>query len=239
MHLQDGYTHANWIFSDEIIKNVTSFDFTSSYPYTMCTHKFPMTEFKKCNIKRVEQMSDSFAYLVVVRFKNIKSKYYNNFISQSKCLRIRNGRYDNGRVISAEELEIVLTDIDFKFLLSVYTGTYEILESYYSRYDYLPKELVNFILDKYVIKTEYKDVVGKEVEYALEKAKYNSIYGMCVTNNIRDDVIFDNETGWSEIPISNEEILKKLDYEKRRGFLSFSWRVLGHSFSEDIIFYLI
>ena len=28
---------------------------------------------------------------------------------------------------------------------------------------------------------------------AIEKAKYNSIYGMTVTNNIRDEVIFDND----------------------------------------------
>ena len=188
-----GYTHANWLFTDEIVKNVTSYDFTSSYPYVMCTHKFPMNEFKKCNIKSVEQISESFAYLLNVKFTNIKCKYYNNFISLSKVSRIKNGRYDNGRIISADEIEIILTDIDFKFILQTYTGRYEILESYYSRYDYLPKELINFILDKYVVKTEYKDVEGKEVEYAIEKAKYNSIYGMTVTNNIRDEVIFDNE----------------------------------------------
>lgn len=193
MHLLVGYTHANWLFTDEIIKNVTSYDFTSSYPYVMCTHKFPMNEFKKCNIKSVDQMSESFAYLLNVKFTNIKCKYYNNFISLSKVTRIKNGRYDNGRIISADEIEIILTDIDFKFILQTYTGRYEILESYYSRYDYLPKELINFILDKYVIKTQYKDVEGKEVEYAIEKAKYNSIYGMTVTNNIRDEVIFDNE----------------------------------------------
>lgn len=193
MHLLVGYTHANWLFTDEIIKNVVSLDECSAYPYTMCTHKFPMNEFKKCNIKSVEQMSESFAYLLNVKFTNIKCKYYNNFISLSKVTRIKNGRYDNGRIISADEIEIILTDIDFKFILQTYTGRYEILESYYSRYDYLPKELINFILDKYVIKTQYKDVEGKEVEYAIEKAKYNSIYGMTVTNNIRDEVIFDND----------------------------------------------
>ena len=169
----------------------------------MCTHKFPMNEFKKCNIKSVSQMVDTFAYLLKVKFTGkkdsdgkiipMKCKYYNNFISLNKVTRIKNGRYDNGRIISADEIEIILTDIDFKFILQTYTGRYEILESYYSRYDYLPKELINFILDKYVIKTQYKDVEGKEVEYAIEKAKYNSIYGMTVTNNIRDEVIFDNE----------------------------------------------
>lgn len=121
-------------------------------------------------------MTESFAYLLNVKFTNIKCKYYNNFISLSKVTRIKNGRYDNGRIISADEIEIILTDIDFKFILQTYTGRYEILESYYARYDYLPKDFINFILDKYVIKTEYKDVEGKEVEYAIEKSKFNSLY---------------------------------------------------------------
>ena len=48
---------------------------------------------------------------------------------------------------------------------------------------------------------------------------------MSVTNNIKDEVIFDNETGWSEIPLSNDDILKSLEKEKKQGFLSFSWGV--------------
>ena len=220
-----GYTHANWIYTDEIVKNVTSYDFTSSYPYVMTTHKFPMSEFRKCNVKNINQIVNSFAYIFYVKFKNIKCKYFNNFISQSNCKRIKNARYDNGRIISADEIEIVLTDVDFKFILSTYTGTYEIIESYFARYDYLPIQFINFILEKYKLKTQYKNVKGKEVEYSIEKAKFNSLYGMSVTNNIKDTVIFDNELGWNEIPINNEEILKQLGKEKKQGFLSFSWGV--------------
>ena len=83
-----GYTHANWIYADEIIKDVSSYDFTSSYPYVMVTHKFPMSLFLKCNLKKFEQMSKNFAYLIHINFKNIKCKYFNNFISQNKCTKI-------------------------------------------------------------------------------------------------------------------------------------------------------
>ena len=48
---------------------------------------------------------------------------------------------------------------------------------------------------------------------------------MSVTNNIKDDVIFDNELGWNEIPIGNERILKELEKEKKQCFLSFAWGV--------------
>lgn len=220
-----GYTHANWIYANEIIKNVTSYDFTSSYPYVMVTHKFPSKEFKKCNIKNKSQMLTSMSYILVVKFKNLKCKYYNNFISQSKCRHIKGGKYDNGRLIGAEEIEIVLTDVDFYFITATYSCEYEILESYYSRYDYLPKDYINFILDKYVVKTKYKGIEEKKLEYNLEKAKFNSLYGMTVTNNIKDIVIFDNDYGWSEVPMKNDEILESLEKEKKQGFLSFAYGV--------------
>lgn len=59
---------------------------------------------------------------------------------------------------------------------------------------------------------------------------------MTVTNNIKDSVSYDNITGWSETPISNDEIEKKLQDEKKKGFLSFSYRLLDNSDSPEIIF---
>lgn len=220
-----GYTHANWIYTDEIIKNVDSWDFTSSYPYILVTHQFPSTEFKRCYIKDVKNMSKRFAYILVVKFKNIKCKYFNNFISQSKCRNIKGGKYDNGRIIEAEELETTITDIDFYFILQSYNCQYEIEEIYYSKYDFLPKQFIEFVLEKYVNKTEFKNVEGKEVEYMKEKNKFNSLYGMSVTNMIRDEVIFDNKEGWFEKPLTNTEIISALQNEKKKGFLSFAYGV--------------
>ena len=48
---------------------------------------------------------------------------------------------------------------------------------------------------------------------------------MSVTNNIRDEVIYDNDRGWSEEPLTNEEIFKKLLEEEKTGFLSFAYGV--------------
>ncbi len=220
-----GYTHSNWIYTDEIIKNVDSFDFTSSYPFVMLSNKFPSTAFRKCNIKTENDLISRFAYILVVKFKDIKTKYYNNFISLSKCRNIRGGRYDNGRIIEAKELEMTLTDIDFKFILKSYNCKYEILESYYSIYNYLPETFINFILDKYEKKTKLKNVVGKEIEYSREKSNFNSLYGMSVTNTIRDEVIYDNEKGWSTRELENIEILMMLQDEKAKSFLSFAYGV--------------
>ena len=171
-------------------------------------------------------MLKNFAYIIVVKFKNIRCKYYNNFISQSKCRSIKNGKFDNGRIIYAEEIEIVLTDIDFNFILDTYKyESYEIEESYYSVYDYLPTTFIKFVLEKYVNKTKFKNVEGMEVEYAKEKNKFNSLYGMSVTNTIRDEVIYDSVNDWTERELTNQEIISKLNEEKKKSFLSFAYGV--------------
>ena len=156
-------------------------------------------------------MNKKLAYLLVVKFKNIKCKYFNNFISASKCRNIKGAKYDNGRLIEAKEIIIVLTDIDFYFILDSYKCSYEIVESYFANYNYLPKQFIDFVLQKYVNKTKFKDVNGKELEYQKEKNKFNSLYGMSVTNMIRDKVNFDDETKmWEEEELTNEEIIEKL-----------------------------
>lgn len=229
-----GYTHANWIYADEVLENVDSYDETSAYPYVLVSCRFPSSEFKPCNIKRKKDMSKHLCYLLVVRFYNIKCKYYNNFISASKCNYIKGAKYDNGRIISADEIEITLTDIDFYFILDTYKGSYEIVESWFCNYAYLPKQFIEFVLQKYVNKTEFKGVAGKEIEYQKEKNKFNALYGMSVTNMIRDNVVYkDDVEEWFEEELTNDEIIDKLQIEKKKSFLSFAWGVWVTAYARD------
>lgn len=229
-----GYTHANYIYADEVLNNVDSYDETSAYPYVLVSHRFPSKEFRECNLKSADQMSTRYAYLVQVRFYNLKCRYYNNFISVSKCNNVITPRIDNGRIIRAKMVDITLTDVDFRFILDTYDiESYEIVKSYSSLYNYLPIKYINFILDKYVNKTKFKNVEGKELEYAREKAAFNSIYGMSVTNMIRDEVEYDDLSGWKETELTNADIFDKLLSEKKKSFLSFSWGVWCTAYARD------
>ena len=229
---QGGYTHANYIYADEVLGSydgdeddeIDSYDISSSYPAHMMLFPYPSTEFKKCTVKRVEEFISYFAYLLKVRFKNVRSRYYNNFISYSKCYDMYNPVCDNGRIISADSFTMYITDIDFKLYLDAYDCEYEIEEAYYSLYKYLPIEFVQFILNKYELKTKLKGIAGKEVEYMIQKQRYNSLFGMSVTNTIRSNVVWNNGI-WEEVPLTNEEIEKKLRKEFNYAFLSFSYGV--------------
>lgn len=228
-----GYTHANWLYVNEVIKNVVSWDFTSSYPFVMLVEKYPSTTFKKCNVSNIKSiLYDDFAYIINIEFKNIKSNYFNNIISKSKAYYIENGVYDNGKIVSASLLKIVINEIDLKIIQEFYSfDDYNILEIYYANKSYLPYELLDFILDKYHNKTAYKNVSGKEYLYSIEKSKFNSLYGMCVTNNIKDNIEFNNEGLWTTKKISNYDILDKLSVERKKGFLSFAYGVWVTSYS--------
>ena len=72
-----------------------------------------------------------------------------------------------------------------------------------------------------------------EVEYAKEKNKFNALYGMSVTNMIRDDVVYDNITDWSERELTNDEIIEKLNEEKKKSFLSFAYGVWVTAFARS------
>lgn len=95
---------------------------------------------------------------------------------------------------------------------------------------YLPLEFYNFILEKYKEKTLLKNVEGKEAEYSLSKNMFNSLYGMSVTNDIRDEVLFE-ENEWSSRELDNYEIVLKLIENKEKGFLNFAWGVYITSYA--------
>ena len=72
-----------------------------------------------------------------------------------------------------------------------------------------------------------------EVEYAKEKNKFNALYGMSVTNMIRDEVLYDNELDWTERELENVEIIEKLNEEKKKAFLSFAYGVWVTAFARS------
>lgn len=62
-----------------------------------------------------------------------------------------------------------------------------------------------------------------------KNGKFNSIYGMCVTNEIRNNVEFKDE--WIESELTNDEILEKLLEQKEKAFLSYSYGVWVTAFA--------
>lgn len=225
-----GYTHANQMYSGKLIDElIEHYDFASSYPTVMIAEKYPMSKWYYNGVNEIhEEDFDDMAFIFYLKFYNLESVSFNTYIQSSKVSG-KKMKYDNGRVLSAEYLEIYVTEQDYITICNNYTWSdMEVARVWRCKKDYLPKPFMEYILELYANKTELKDVVGKEDLYLQSKQYINSMYGMCVTALIQSDVKYDDGE-WNIKPLTEDDVEKKLkklsDYhdKEKHYFLSYSW----------------
>ena len=226
-----GFTHASMLYSGKLLHDVASIDFTSSYPYVMLSEKFPMSKPEKVNPTKEQFLKwvndDNVGLMFVVRFKGLQSKLsFETYLSESKCDVLENPIINNGRVFKADTVQTTITDIDFKILYKCYTwDIIEIANVHKFYMQYLPKPILLAIVELYEKKTTLKDVSGKEVEYLVNKGMLNSVYGMCVTDIVRDNISYKDDWQLEKytIEMMNEQIEKYNSSSNR--FLYYPWGV--------------
>ena len=144
-------------------------------------------------------------------------------MSVSKCKTSGAKTVNNGRIYNADVITTYITDVDYWILKRCYS--WEDLRIFdlicYPR-NYLPKSIFESILELYKNKTTLKGVKGKETEYLLSKGMLNSVYGMTVTDIVRDEIIYNEE--WSTKQVNNDEEIEKYNSKKSR-FLFYPWGV--------------
>lgn len=239
-----GFTHANQWYVGDLLENVSSYDFTSSYPYVMVSEKFPMGKALKVEI--TEENFDTFInsydkYLSVfdVEFKNlVLVETQDAPLSESKCYVKEGVAKFNGRIIKARRVRTTLTNVDYEVMKKFYKWKEEEIKyAYVYTKDYLPTELVKCILDLYQNKTVLKGVEGQEVNYMQSKEMINSVYGMSVTNPLRDENLY-LENKWSKHHNDNIESMKLLkQYNSQRSrFLFYPWGIFVTAYARRNLF---
>lgn len=237
---QGGFTHCNAYHMGDTMENVASYDFTSSYPYVMVSEKFPMSGGVKVKVDTEEQAEKYFQkYLAIfdVCFLNLMPIDTNdNPLSSSKCYKKVNVVENNGRVVSADLVATSLTNIDWQVMKQFYKWDSVKFGAFYIYYaNYLPTPLVDCILELYEKKTTLKGVEGMEVEYLKSKEMINSVYGMAVTNPLRDEIIFDGLLWENNPPTNREELLEKYNNSRNR-FLFYPWGIFVTSYARRNLF---
>lgn len=239
-----GFTHANGYYSRELLEKVTSFDFTSSYPYVMVSEMFPMGRPQKITLESNEEFE---------KFVNSYDKYLSVFdicienlllqesqetpLSVSKCFYKEDVIENNGRVVGAKKIITTITNVDFEILKKFYTwDNISIFNLYVYEKGYLPTELIKCILELYENKTILKGVEGQEVNYMQSKEMINSVYGMSVTNPLRDEYLFLDEWFTKEnTPEEALELLYKYNISKNR-FLYYPWGIFVTAYARRNLF---
>lgn len=224
-----GFTHANSIYVNRTMENVTSKDFCSSYPAEMIAEPMPMgtpqlVDCRSLTEERFKKLLKFYACLFTIHLYNVREKpdVFENFISRSKCLKCENPVLNNGRVVSADYLSITITELDFDVIRAFYDyDHYQISDMYIWIKEYLPKDLIMAVLKLYNDKTSLKGIKGKEQEYQVAKGMLNACYGMAVTSIVRPEYIYTDHWHDPVIPDLETEILK---YNKKASrFLYYPW----------------
>lgn len=226
-----GYTHANQMYSGKVVDEyIEHYDFASSYPTVMLCEKYPMSAWYYNGINEIPDDSEfeDMAFIFYLEFQNIESISFNTYIQSSKCTG-SGFRYDNGRILSADTLEIYITEQDWITIRNNYRWDHlNVKRVWRCEKDYLPKAFLNYILDLYANKTTLKDVYGKEDLYLQSKQYINSLFGMMVTALIQAEVEYDHGE-WNIKELTENDVIKKLEKlsdfhdREKRYFLSYSW----------------
>lgn len=236
-----GFTHANAEYTDEVVENVSSYDFTSSYPYVMVSEQYPMSAAQEIEPKSTAQFEfclSKFCCVFDIEFTGIFAKEtQDNPISASRCVLKENACENNGRIVGADRIVLTITDVDYNIIKMFYTWKgMRVGKMYIYKRGYLPTEFVRSILHLYETKTKLKGVEGKEVEYLNSKEMLNSCYGMAVTNPLRDEFTYNGEWDINKIPDNEkEELLFKYNTSRNR-FLFYPWGVFVTAYARRNLF---
>ena len=237
---QGGFTHANAHYVGKVLDKVGSHDFTSSYPAVMVLEKFPMAkaEYISNGISESELMEllITRCCLFDIEIWGLMPKLFHEHpISRYKCPVCENAIVDNGRIVMAEHIITTITEQDFFVYTEFYTwDRIEIKNLRTYQKNYLPKNFVQSILNLYEKKTVLKDVKGEEINYMISKNMINASYGMAVTDPIRDELTYSDNTFYT-IPKNIADGIDKYNTNIRR-FLFYPWGVWVTAYARANLF---
>lgn len=225
-----GNTASNRYLTNQILTQVGSYDISSSYPYVMIGCKFPIGKFTYYSVETIDELYEiNEKYYTIGRYAFVNLRVKNSvpipYIPFNKCRNTINTVNYNGRVLSADNIQISLTNIDFDIINNQYEyDDLLVKDIYVSRKDYLPKEITNVIFEYFDKKSRLKNVAGEEYEYNKSKNKLNSIYGMTVTDPVHSDIIIDDSGEWITTQRDIQEELDKY-YKSWNNFFPYQWGV--------------
>ena len=230
-----GNTHANRYYAGKIVDSdliharILSADRSSSYPDVLMNCKYPMEKWRRGqasaeNLRNLIQ--NGYAVMFRAEFTDIRLKdphWPVPFLSTDKC-QAAGVLVDNGRILSAAICKTALTDVDFRILLYEYEfSNIEIMDLYFTEYDYLPKPMRAVIASYYEQKTALKGKTDPFDKLMYDKSKniLNGLFGMCAQDPVQETIIW---TG-SEFIQAEEDPAQILTKHNKRTFLNYAWGV--------------
>lgn len=237
---QGGYTHANSTVMGREMGDTVAVDLASSYPSSMLQFTYPMSTFHSVSHKFTAEELDKcighIHFFVTFVVYDAVSRYPFPYISLSKALSISDPFVDNGRVYSAANMTLTMTDVDWQIFRRCYdVESIEIVDVVMAPAEYLPAAITDPIVAMYGNKTALKGVAGQEVNYRSAKEDINGVYGSVSMDPVRTDFEFNAEDGsFTPTLPSIEDALDKYNNSRSR-YLFYPWAAWVTAYSRYIL----
>ena len=196
-----GLSGSNILYVGKTLKNVKCADITSDYPFQMLDKKFPSGALKTGGATEWETAINSGApSFALLHIEEMRAATIHAVFSKHKIVNLNDDEYrrqydeprnmiiNNGKIVYAENVVIIINDVDF----DVYRRAYQlngitIIKSWFFEwgYKYLPAWLRNPVISDYLTKARLKKQYGHDaqnmVEYRDCKSRVNTYYGTLST----------------------------------------------------------
>ena len=118
-----GVVLCNWLYKNRVIEDIDPYDIASSYPWVLINNKYPSGRFYDApkGKERRYMYNDKFLYLIHFTAYDVDSNFNCHFLSSSKALKLKNAMRDNGRLVSCDQCEYILTSVDYELFERCYT----------------------------------------------------------------------------------------------------------------------
>lgn len=237
-----GYTHANRFIINDIIPGGETYDFASSYPFQMIVNTYPCGKFMtypNCTISHILENSEKYAFIFKLILTNVKIKPNRPMpvIQVSKLEKVQNEIKDNGRIISADYLEVYLNEIDLELVNDIYTfDKSACVDVQVTHKAYLPRWFTDYIYELFVEKTKLKK--SDPVLYQRAKARINSLYGMLVMDNIKQLIKEEYTSGEYYIDYGDEKQIYNKYINNKNTITPYMWGVWVTAYAQRELFRL-
>ncbi len=149
---------------------------------------------------------------------------------------------NNGRLRHADEVSLTINEIDWEAICTFYDfdkSRVEVLNMRVADKDYLPKDLVLYILDLFYNKTKYKPFDGTDtwegLMYKIAKKFINSVFGMTATDVLKESFQLEIDDDGNQVlvprhqgmegealnKVLSDELAEKMENEMN--FLCYQW----------------
>lgn len=224
-----GNCHGNAHLTGIILDGVGSYDRKSSYPAEMIVDLYPVSKFQlvRPSNENLDEYTNTHACLIELTFWDLHliDSIPIPYIPIAKCSRVgKKPQIDNGRIVRAPFATMIITDIDYKIILSQYTfSEIEVSKILIANYGHLNDEFRYSLRDLFVEKCRLEG--GDKYLYNKFKNKINAYFGMMLTDICSPEILYNPmalmpEDIWKEGEIDIDAMLNRY-YGSRNSFLSY------------------